>query len=306
MGFLKRPVNYTSCVSANGTTHHLLGADTNKSSVNSVSTSITSYQLVSTRIKLVVSSKCQKVTFSSDSSRKMAIWQSSQQQALLGRTALGPVSVHHSLCPVSIPKLIEAIICTISRNQRRSQRISVWRKQDFSASLTGSDQLFADSAYGMGKEGQKRLGPLAFLGPSLRLNGAGPGLIRSLHDSNLNQTWSRVIRRDWLLHTRSRTHAFFHSHVRAYAVTHTRPPAPPARPPANARTRHIRAHAHPHAHPARTRAQARARITRTSVQSTRAHALPVKGWAGSPAAVSCFEKASWASFLCVRTGCFDK
>ena len=105
MGFLKRPVNYTSCVSANGTTHHLLGADTNKSSVNSVSTSITSYQLVSTRIKLVVSSKCQKVTFSSDSSRKMAIWQSSQQQALLGRTALGPVSVHHSLCPVSIRQL---------------------------------------------------------------------------------------------------------------------------------------------------------------------------------------------------------
>ena len=36
-------------------------------------------QLVSTRIKLDVSSKCQKVAFSSDSTRKMALWLSLAQ-----------------------------------------------------------------------------------------------------------------------------------------------------------------------------------------------------------------------------------
>ena len=72
---------YILCVSADlplkGTTHHLLGASENQSSVISVPAS-TQYhdQLVSTCNKLVVSSKGQKVTFSSGSSRRMAFWQS--------------------------------------------------------------------------------------------------------------------------------------------------------------------------------------------------------------------------------------
>ena len=82
-------IHCTWCVSANGTTHHLLGAGANQSSVNSVSTH---YQ-----VGLLF--KVSKVTFSTDSSRKMAFWLSlaqildqSSQQAILGRTALGPVS----------------------------------------------------------------------------------------------------------------------------------------------------------------------------------------------------------------------
>ena len=76
--------------------------------------SVTTSQ-VSTSIKLIVSLKCQKVTFSSDSSKNgfLAVsgwdWLRSKtrahnhnncQQALWGRTALGPVSVHLYLCPV--------------------------------------------------------------------------------------------------------------------------------------------------------------------------------------------------------------
>ena len=108
------------CVSANVTNLHLLGTCAKQSSVNSVSTvtsiMINQYQL----IEFVVSSKCQKVTFSSDSSRKMVFWLSlaqiqdwSSQQALQGRTALKPVSVELALCINP-----QALTCTVMQQGR--------------------------------------------------------------------------------------------------------------------------------------------------------------------------------------------
>ena len=46
------------------------------------------------------------------------------------------------------------LICTRSRNQRNSRRTFVWRKQDFSSSISGSDLLFAVCTYVMRMEGQ--------------------------------------------------------------------------------------------------------------------------------------------------------
>ena len=71
-------------------------------------------------------------------------------------TALGPVSVHHSLQVWCINP--QALIGTKSWNWRNSRRTCVWTEQDFLLSITRSDLFFAVSAYGTGKEDQKSSG----------------------------------------------------------------------------------------------------------------------------------------------------
>ena len=52
----------------------------------------------------------------------------------------------------------QALICTISWNQWKAIWTCLWTRQVFCSQLTGSDLIFAVSAYGMGKEGQKSSG----------------------------------------------------------------------------------------------------------------------------------------------------
>ena len=52
----------------------------------------------------------------------------------------------------------QALILTISCNRWKAIRICLGTRQDFCLPLTGSDLIFAVSAYGMGKEGQKSSG----------------------------------------------------------------------------------------------------------------------------------------------------
>ena len=49
----------------------------------------------------------------------------------------------------------QALIRTISWNRWKAIRTCLWTRQDLCSPLTGSDLIFAVSAYGMGKEGQK-------------------------------------------------------------------------------------------------------------------------------------------------------
>ena len=73
---VKRPANI-SCVSANATTHNLLGAG-KAAQCQLSSTIINQYQIVSIDSEVCLF-KCQKVTFSSYSSGKMAFWLSLSQ-----------------------------------------------------------------------------------------------------------------------------------------------------------------------------------------------------------------------------------
>ena len=95
-----------------------------------------------------------KVFFLGDCSRKMAFWLSLELELTTSSLRQDSSWACFSTS-VSLPCINpQALIRTISWNQRKSRWTCIWTKQDFS-SITGSNLPFAVSAYWMGKKGQK-------------------------------------------------------------------------------------------------------------------------------------------------------
>ena len=129
--------------------------------------SVNLYQLVSTSIKLPVSSKWQKVTLQEywlfgclgQRSRTWAHSKFSEAEQLGLFQCNFLFALYQSSCSGLNSQLK---FRTVSWNHHKSQQTCVWTKQwqECSSWLTGSNLLFAFSAYGMGKEGHKSSGLL--------------------------------------------------------------------------------------------------------------------------------------------------
>ena len=141
------------CVSANCTTHNLLGACAKQSSVNSVSTSINQFQLASSWLSLQSVKKSPFQVTPQEKWRFGCLWLRSRIRA---QNNLSEPEQH--LCLFKL-NLCFALYQSSSSNLHcklkltKSRWTCVWTRQDFSSQLTGRDLLFAFSSHVMGKEG---------------------------------------------------------------------------------------------------------------------------------------------------------